>query len=247
MSLETATYLDSLVDSNPSGADALSTADDHIRLLKACLQRTFPNVTGEVTATHTQLNNAALGAVTASYAQSADYALSADYAISANHAASASTAFTLTNLVEYYNAKPATYTLSAVVNTVTADNTWQDISLCASVWYEIDSTLRLQQGVLNFLFNFTFSQVPQDGEVLYQSTGSNSGMQTTGIHTIGGADTTVNDDTSSKIIQLRGSFLTNSSNGGNVDFAFGQARVGALSTNEDVELLMGSTMRIRKL
>jgi hypothetical protein len=35
MSLETATYIDALVVSNPDGADARSTADDHLRLIKA--------------------------------------------------------------------------------------------------------------------------------------------------------------------------------------------------------------------
>ena len=43
MALETATYLDSLVDSNPAGTDDKSDGDNHLRLIKSVLQNTFPN------------------------------------------------------------------------------------------------------------------------------------------------------------------------------------------------------------
>jgi hypothetical protein len=56
MALETATYIDGLVVTNPLGTDAKSQGDDHIRLLKSTLKATFPNVTGALTATHTELN-----------------------------------------------------------------------------------------------------------------------------------------------------------------------------------------------
>ena len=57
MGLETGTYISDLVNTNPVGAtDLKSTLDDHIRLLKSTILTTFPNVTGAVTATHTQLN-----------------------------------------------------------------------------------------------------------------------------------------------------------------------------------------------
>jgi hypothetical protein len=56
MALETATYIDGLVATNPLGTDAKSQGDDHIRLLKATLLATFPNITGALTATHTELN-----------------------------------------------------------------------------------------------------------------------------------------------------------------------------------------------
>jgi len=49
MSLETATYLDDLVATNPEGSDLKSEGDDHIRLLKDVLQNTFPGVTAAVT------------------------------------------------------------------------------------------------------------------------------------------------------------------------------------------------------
>jgi hypothetical protein len=56
MALETATYTSDLVSTNPTSSDAKSQGDDHIRLLKATIKATFPNVSGAMTATHTQLN-----------------------------------------------------------------------------------------------------------------------------------------------------------------------------------------------
>lgn len=56
MALETGTYISDLVVTNPTGADAKSTADDHLRLLKSTVKNTFPNVTGAVTPSHTVLN-----------------------------------------------------------------------------------------------------------------------------------------------------------------------------------------------
>jgi hypothetical protein len=57
MALETGTYISDLNPSNPVGAtDKVSTLDDHIRLIKATLQTTFPGIAGAVTATHTELN-----------------------------------------------------------------------------------------------------------------------------------------------------------------------------------------------
>ena len=56
MGLETGTYLDALVPTNPASTDGLAQADDHIRLLKSTLANSFPGITGAVTATHTELN-----------------------------------------------------------------------------------------------------------------------------------------------------------------------------------------------
>lgn len=56
MSLETATYISDLVTTNPTASDPKSQGDDHIRLVKSTIKTTFPNVTGAVTPTHTQLN-----------------------------------------------------------------------------------------------------------------------------------------------------------------------------------------------
>ena len=59
MALETATYIDGLNASNPAASDAISTADDHLRLIKSTIKATFPNVTGAVTKTHTEINGLA--------------------------------------------------------------------------------------------------------------------------------------------------------------------------------------------
>lgn len=56
MGLETTTYIDGLVTTNPTGSDGKSQGDDHLRLIKSAIKNTFPNVTGAVTVTHTQLN-----------------------------------------------------------------------------------------------------------------------------------------------------------------------------------------------
>jgi hypothetical protein len=56
MGLESGTYIDSLNSSNPVAGDPVNEGDDHIRLLKSTIAATFPNVSGAVTATHTELN-----------------------------------------------------------------------------------------------------------------------------------------------------------------------------------------------
>jgi microcystin-dependent protein len=63
MPLETATYISDLVPSNPAASDGMNNADDHMRLIKAALKTTFPSISGVVTATHTQLNNAVAATV----------------------------------------------------------------------------------------------------------------------------------------------------------------------------------------
>lgn len=57
MSLETATYVNSLVETWPDGSsDTVSQGDDHIRLLKASIKRTFPNIAGEVSVSSGEIN-----------------------------------------------------------------------------------------------------------------------------------------------------------------------------------------------
>lgn len=57
MPLESATYISGLVATNPVGAtDTGASLDDHIRLIKSTVLATFPNVTGAVIPTHTELN-----------------------------------------------------------------------------------------------------------------------------------------------------------------------------------------------
>lgn len=59
MALESATFINQLVATNPTGGDPKGQGDDHIRLLKAVLKAQFPNLTGAVTVTQTQLNQLA--------------------------------------------------------------------------------------------------------------------------------------------------------------------------------------------
>ena len=56
MGLESGTYIDSLNSSNPAAGDPVNEGDDHIRLVKSTVKATFPNISGAVTSTHTELN-----------------------------------------------------------------------------------------------------------------------------------------------------------------------------------------------
>ena len=56
MGLEAATYISDLVSTNPTANDYVREGDDHLRLIKATLLATFANITGAVTASHTELN-----------------------------------------------------------------------------------------------------------------------------------------------------------------------------------------------
>lgn len=58
MALEVGTYISDLVVTNPTGGDSKSQGDDHLRLIKSTIKATFPNITGAVTATHTDINGA---------------------------------------------------------------------------------------------------------------------------------------------------------------------------------------------
>jgi hypothetical protein len=65
MGLEAATFIHQLNAANPVGAsDPKGQGDDHLRMIKACLQATFPNIAGAVTPTHTQLNAVGASGVT---------------------------------------------------------------------------------------------------------------------------------------------------------------------------------------
>ena len=55
MGLETATYISGLAASNPLSTDPKNQGDDHLRLIKSTILATFPNITGAVSASHTEL------------------------------------------------------------------------------------------------------------------------------------------------------------------------------------------------
>ena len=65
------TYVTELVPTNPTSNDNVSDGDNHIRLLKAVVQRSFPNIGGEVSATHTAINTAATDVASATNASTA--------------------------------------------------------------------------------------------------------------------------------------------------------------------------------
>lgn len=56
MALESATTINQLREEFPTGLDPKNQGDDHLRLIKGALKRTFPNVAGVVNASHEQLN-----------------------------------------------------------------------------------------------------------------------------------------------------------------------------------------------
>ncbi len=53
MALESGTYLDDLVNTNPTASDNVSQGDDHLRLIKRVLKNSFPSVDAAVNAIHT--------------------------------------------------------------------------------------------------------------------------------------------------------------------------------------------------
>lgn len=59
MGLESATFINGLVESNPTSSDNANQGDNHLRLIKSTLKATFPNITGAVTATQADLNSTA--------------------------------------------------------------------------------------------------------------------------------------------------------------------------------------------
>jgi hypothetical protein len=61
MTVESVTYISDLNPSYPAAGDVLTEGDDHIRNIKTALKtNTFPNISGQVTLTHTQINDADL-------------------------------------------------------------------------------------------------------------------------------------------------------------------------------------------
>jgi len=56
MGVETATYIDDLDANLPAAGDNFSQGDDHLRLIKSTIKATFPNLTGAIAPTHTELN-----------------------------------------------------------------------------------------------------------------------------------------------------------------------------------------------
>ena len=60
MGQETAPFINSLNAAWPLSSDKIRFGAVHLRTIKSALLATFPNVTGAITLTHTQVNNAAI-------------------------------------------------------------------------------------------------------------------------------------------------------------------------------------------
>ena len=56
MALESGTYINSLVATNPAATDSLAAADDHLRLIKSTIKNTFPNISNAVNLTQAEAN-----------------------------------------------------------------------------------------------------------------------------------------------------------------------------------------------
>ena len=108
MSLEantSSTFISGLAPSNPTSNDNVSDGDNHIRLIKAVLQRTFKGgtgdsatgLTGAVTATHTELNAAATAVDAATNASTANTLVKRD--ASGNFTATVITSNIVGNLI----------------------------------------------------------------------------------------------------------------------------------------------------
>ena len=108
MSLEantSSTFISGLAPSNPTSNDNVSDGDNHIRLIKDVLQRTFKGgtgdsatgLTGAVTATHTELNAAATAVAAATNASTANTLVKRD--ASGNFTATVITSNIVGNLI----------------------------------------------------------------------------------------------------------------------------------------------------
>ena len=56
MGLESGTFISSLDSQNPTSVDSLAQADDHLRLIKATIKASFPNISGAMADPHTELS-----------------------------------------------------------------------------------------------------------------------------------------------------------------------------------------------
>jgi hypothetical protein len=71
MALESSTYINGFVVTNPTSSDNISDGDNHIRLIKSTIKAKFQNVTGAVSGTHTAINSAVSAANAATNANTA--------------------------------------------------------------------------------------------------------------------------------------------------------------------------------
>ena len=65
---QNAKYISDLDANAPAGGDSIAQGDDHLRLIKSTIKETFPNVKGQVTASHDQINDLVGGAAASEFA-----------------------------------------------------------------------------------------------------------------------------------------------------------------------------------
>lgn len=63
MPLETATFIHQLNAANPLGSDPVAAGDDHLRMIKSTIKSTFPNITGPITVSQSDINDKVPNAV----------------------------------------------------------------------------------------------------------------------------------------------------------------------------------------
>lgn len=132
MALESSTYINGLVATNPTSSDNISDGDNHIRLLKSTIKATFPNVTGAVTPTHTQINSAVTAANAATATAITDRIVARDS--SGNFAAGTITAALAGNATTATTLETArTISLSGDVSGSVSFNGSQNVDIAATI------------------------------------------------------------------------------------------------------------------
>ena len=132
MALESSTYINGLVVTNPTSSDNISDGDNHIRLLKSTIKATFPNVTGAVSGTHTAINSAVTTANTATSTNSANAVVARDS--SGNFSAGTVTAALAGNATTATTLQTArTVSLSGDVSGSVSFNGSQNVNITAVV------------------------------------------------------------------------------------------------------------------
>ncbi len=74
MAVESATYVNQLNETLPTNTDPISEGDNHLRLIKQVLKNTFPNISGAVTVTESDINSVTSRATKVSGAVAGNFA-----------------------------------------------------------------------------------------------------------------------------------------------------------------------------
>lgn len=122
MTTEAATFISDLDSTNPAGSQGAGFGDDHLRLLKAVLQSTFPSITGAVTLTHSEINSWATQTLTSGNGITATGALLAGATVSLDINGLASATPTTSDTIPLYDATAGGVRKATLENVATAIN-----------------------------------------------------------------------------------------------------------------------------